>query len=221
MNQSGKSGTFRMLIFVFALTGALAFCPATAANENSVPANDGNVETPLPGPAGLGVSGASAGITTEYFEQAVTDALEAGNIFSEVDTSEGTETVMSMLRVKGVFSSSAEVNETTPYFLNVRVIKVDTPSFSMRMKVGMDAVWTLYRVADKVELMNEKIHSTYTGGIFEGGVHGANRVRVAMEGAAVENARIGAELIGAMDFSAEPAPVLSAQEFELSDNGQD
>ena len=61
-------------------------------------------------------------------------------------------------------------------------------------------VWTLYRVAEKTELLHENIYSTYTGGVFEGGVHGANRVRVAMEGATRENIRIGMEMLESLDF---------------------
>ena len=49
--------------------------PAEAAQDLPAPENS------RPGPVGLGVSGASAGITTDYFEQAVTDALIAGGIF--------------------------------------------------------------------------------------------------------------------------------------------
>jgi hypothetical protein len=48
--------------------------------------------------------------------------------------------------------------------------------------------------------MSERIESSYTGGFFEGGLHGANRVRVAMEGAMRENARVGVEKLALMDF---------------------
>ena len=151
---------------------------------------------------GLGVSGASAGITTDYFEQAVTDALVASGIFSGVDNSKTADSVMPMIRAKGVFPGTANIGNT-PYFLNIRIIKVDTPSFSVRMTVGMNVVWTLYRVAEKTELLHENIHSTYTGGMFEGGIHGANRVRVAMEGATRENIRIGMGMLASLDLEQE------------------
>jgi hypothetical protein len=64
----------------------------------------------------------------------------------------------------------------------------------------MDTIWTLYRTDEKIELLIEKIHSTYTGGFFEGGLHGANRVRVAMEGAMRESILVGMEKLEALDL---------------------
>ena len=198
---------YRYLIIVVIMAGALAFCPmatatATATMMPEDPSTPGELSAPensRPGPLGFGVSGASAGITTDYFEQTVIDALTAGGIFSEIDHSKSAGTAMKMLRIRGIFGENAEIGDT-PYLLNIRIISVDTPSFSVRMTVGMDVIWTLYRTADKAELLREKIHSTYTGGVFEGGIHGANRVRVAMEGATRENVRIGTEMLKSVDF---------------------
>jgi hypothetical protein len=71
------------------------------------------------------------------------------------------------------------------------------------MTVSMNAVWELYRTAGKTVLLHENIYSTYTGGAFEGGIHGANRVRVALEGAARNNIRIGMEMLASMDLEQE------------------
>ncbi len=70
----------------------------------------------------------------------------------------------------------------------------------MRMTVGMHTVWVLYQLPGKVELLYEKVFSTYTGDIFEGGVQGANRVRVAMEGAERENTRNGIGKLASLDL---------------------
>jgi hypothetical protein len=190
------------LIWVIIAGGTLMFCSMTTATGTMAPENLSASELSRPGPVGLSVSGASAGITTDYFEQAVTDTLVASGIFSGIDNSMTAEVIMPMIRAKGVFPS-IENSSNTPYFLTIRVIKVDTPSFSARMTVSMDAVWTLYRTAEKTELLYEKIHSTYTGGVFEGGIHGANRVRVAMEGATRENIRIGMGLLESLDLEQE------------------
>jgi hypothetical protein len=190
------------LIWVIITGGTLMFCSMTTATGTMAPENLSASELSRPGPVGLSVSGASAGITTDYFEQAVTDTLVASGIFSGIDNSMTAEVIMPMIRAKGVFPS-IENSSNTPYFLTIRVIKVDTPSFSARMTVSMDAVWTLYRTAGKTELLYEKIHSTYTGGVFEGGIHGANRVRVAMEGATRENIRIGMGLLESLDLEQE------------------
>ena len=201
----------RHSILVVIAAGALMVCSIAVATEAMTPEDLSTPTNTRPGPVGLGVSGASAGITTDYLEQAVTDALVDGGIFSGIDNSKTAETIMPMIRAKGVFPGTAEMGNT-PYFLEIRIIGVDTPSFSVRMTVSMNAIWTLYRVADKSELLHEKIHSTYTGGVFEGGIHGANRVRVAMEGATRENVRIGVEKLGALDFEQVPESPDSARE---------
>jgi len=167
--------------------------------ETMAPENQSTQEENRPGPVGLSVSGAFAGITTDYFEQAVSDALIASKIFSGIDVSGSSEIVMRMMRVDGSFPST-EISANTPYFLSIRVTKVETPSFSIWMTVGMNTIWTLYRSADKAELMSENIYSTYTGGMFEGGIAGANRVRVAMEGASRESIRIGIGMLESLDF---------------------
>jgi len=207
--------SYRYLIMVVIMAGALTFCPmATATATDTMTPEDQSTSSELstpedsrPGPLGLGVSGASVGITTDYFEETVIDALTNSGIFSEIDHSKSAGTAMKMLRVRGVFAGNTEIGDT-PYFLNIRIISVDTPSFSISMTVGMDVIWTLYRTADQAELWREKIHSTYTGGMFEGGIHGANRVRVAMEGATRENVSIGTKLLESVDFDRplEPEP---------------
>ena len=202
MNFFGYRCVPRYLILPVIVAGASMFFSMTVANEAITPEGLSAPENSRPGPVGLGVSGASAGITTDYFEQAVTDALIASGIFSGIDNSKTADSVMPMIRAKGVFPVTAEIGNT-PYFLNIRVVHVDTPSFSVHMTVGMNVVWTLYRTAGKVELLHEKIYSTYTGGMFEGGIHGANRVRVAMEGATRENVLIGIGMLESLDLEQE------------------
>lgn len=194
--------TTRQVILAAITAGALAIFSLAIAAEAMGPEELSTAEDSGPGPVGLGVSGASAGITTDYFEQAAMEALVASEIFSSVDNSKTAEVVMPMIRAEGVFASTA-TSADTPYFLNIRIIEVDTPSFSARMTVSMNAIWTLYRVAEKTELLHENIFSTYTGGMLEGGVHGANRVRVAMEGAARENVRIGVAMLASLDLEQE------------------
>ena len=177
------------------------FCQATLAAgvatpqdlsepvDRPAPENVQPEPKPAPNSLVLRVSGSSAGITTNYFESAATEALIASGIFS-VNQSTSPDEVLPMIRSKAVLPRTVETDNVA-YLLDVRIIKVDAPSFGMRMTVGVHTVWVLYHLPDKVELMHEKVFSTYTGGIFEGGVHGANRVRVAVEGAERENIRMG------------------------------
>jgi len=203
-NQHEKR--YRLLVITAAST--LLFCSPLAASEDVVPEQSVTAENTVttehsrPGSVGVVVSGTSTGITTDYFEQATIAALLESGIFSGVDESEKAKVEMSMMRTRGTFSRE-QISEDTPYYLNIRVVEVDTPSFSVRMTVNMDAIWTLSRTDGETELMREKIHSTYTGAAFEGGIHGANRVRVAMEGASRENIRMGVALLESLDLEAE------------------
>ena len=148
---------------------------------------------------GLTVSGASVGITTEYFEQTVTDAMVSQGVFDSIENTKTDEFVMSMNNAKGAFRGVRETDDV-PYVLKIRIIKIETPSFSTRMTVGMNVVWELSRGDEKAALLQENIRSTYTGGVFEGGLIGANRVRAAIEGATRENIRIGMEKLAALNL---------------------
>jgi len=184
MNFFGAQYVSRYMVSTIIAGGILMFCSvAMAAPESS-----------KPGPLGLAVAGASSGINPDYFKQAVTDAINDSGIFSSIDNSDAADIIIPMIGADGIYPGN-ELSDNTPYVLNIRIIKVDAPSFSIRMTGSMNVVWTLYRTADKATLLQEIIPSTYTGRAFEGGIIGANRVRVGTEGAARENIRIGMEML--------------------------
>ncbi len=194
--------TPRRLILIIITGTALIFAPITMATKTMTPEGPSQPEENNTGRVGLSVSGASAGLTTEYFEQAVTDALVASGIFSGIENSRSADVVIPMIGASGIITG-IENNNGAPYLLKIRILKVDTQSFSIRMTVCMQAIWTLYDVAGKTELLREKINSTYTGGMFEGGFIGANRVRTAMEGATRENIHIGMGILESMGLGPE------------------
>lgn len=192
----------RCVILIAATSAALALCSMAAATEGIAPQNPLAKEKSKPGPLGLTVSGASSGIKADYFEQAVTDAIVSSGIFCGIDNSKAAEIIIPMIGAEGAFPG-IDISNSTPYVLKIRIIKVQAPSFSIRMTVSMNAVWTLYRTADKATLLHAIIPSTYTGGAFEGGVIGANRARVGTEGAARENIRIGMRMLESLDLERE------------------
>ena len=187
---------FRLVIIGFSICAAGT--PGFAEERPAVP-GERAVADDRPGPLGIAVSGSAAGVSSDYFQQAVTEAVEASDIFSAIADSEAANINVRILRVEGSYPD-IEAARRAPYFLHVRIIKVETPSFSVRMTVDIDVLWELYRTADKSELMRERIESSYTGGFLEGGLHGGNRVRVAMEGAMRENVRTGVEKLATVDF---------------------
>ncbi len=182
---------------------ALMFCSVVTANRAETPDDHPLVvEESSPGAVHLVVSGASGGITTDYFEQIITDAVIASGIFSGIDSARAADTVIPMLRGSSTFHGM-DIDTGAPYVLKIRIIKIDAPSFSIRMTVGMNAVWTLYRTTDDTTLLSKNIYSTYTGGAFEGGLIGANRVIAGVEGAERENIRIGMEMLESLNLQQE------------------
>lgn len=182
----------RYIILTIIASGILMFYSvAMAAPESS-----------KPGPLGLAVTGASSGIKADYFKQIVTDAINDSGIFSSIDIADAADVIIPMIRADSTYPG-VELSGNTPYVLNIRIIKVDAPAFSIRMTVSMDVVWSLSRTADQAVLLQEIIVSTYTGRAFEGGIIGANRVRAGSEGAARENIRIGMEMLESVNFKPE------------------
>ena len=199
-------GWNQRLILSFIAGSALSIGSAVMASDavESVPAENQSASVDArPGPLGLIVNGASSGINTDYLEQQALEAIEASEIFSDIDNSKAAEVILPMIGAKGVFPG-AELSGNAPYVLKIRVIKVDAPSFAIRMTVDMKVVWTIYRTIDKATLLHEVITSTYRGAAFEGGLIGANRARAGTEGAARENVRLGMEFLEVLDFDGEP-----------------
>lgn len=147
----------------------------------------------------LAVSGSSAGITTDYFEQRATEALEATGMFDCVINISSARIEMKMTRTKSFYEGPSKPIDA-PYLLRIRIIRLETPSFSIHMTAGMNVLWEFIRTTDNATLAKENIHSSYTGGMFEGGVVGASRVRAAVEGATRENVRIGMELLTGLNL---------------------
>jgi len=200
VNFINRQFAARCLIFLIIIVVRGA---SSAATEITTPMDQASQTTDKPGPLGLVVMGASSGIKADYFEQTVTEAISTSGLFSGIDNSKRAGSIIRMIGAQGVFPG-IEVSNDTPYVLKVRIIKVKAPSFSIHMTVNMNVVWTLYRTADKATLMHEIIASTYTGGAFEGGVIGANRVRAGAEGAARENIRIGMTMLRSLRIVQDP-----------------
>jgi hypothetical protein len=180
-NQFDYHALPRTLLLIIISCGVLMLSSMTSPREAMNPEIQTAEGKEFPIPIGLSVRGASAGIQADYFEQSIVDAIVSSDVFSGLE-------------------AGLEESAVKPYSLNIRIINVDAPSFSYKMTVDMSVVWELTHSADGVQVLNEKIQSSYTGGAFEGGLIGANRVRVAAEGAARENIRIGLEKIALLDL---------------------
>lgn len=168
----------RPVVLLAIVCGVVLLSSMTSSKEVMNPEIASKPAKNYPIPFELTVRGASAGIQTEYFEQTIVDAIVANQL-----------------------SAGLENGDSKGYSLNIRIIKVNAPLFSHKMTVHMNVIWDLSRTSDGLQILHEKVSTSYTGGVFEGGLIGANRVRVATEGAARENIRVGLEMIASLDFA--------------------
>jgi hypothetical protein len=109
------------------------------------------------------------GITNEDFRAAIIQAIRDSQVFAGV-----------------------EEGDRGAYSLHVHILKLDQPFFGASMTVKMETAWRLVRAGSDEAILEADIASSHTTGASEAFV-GATRVRLANEGAARENIRIGIE----------------------------
>ena len=75
----------RLLLIIFSI---MMFSSMAAANESPTEQGEPVAADGRPGPLGIAVSSSSAGVSADYFDQAVTEGVEASGIFSSIADSE-------------------------------------------------------------------------------------------------------------------------------------
>ena len=115
-------------------------------------------------------------ISNEAFMQAITDSLYKSGLFSKI-----------------IHGKNAD------YLLNVMIFNLAQPSFGFSFTVKMEAVWSLAHADSKKVLMRESVRSSFTattGDAFAG----VTRLRIATEGAAQENIRLGIKKLSQLNL---------------------
>jgi hypothetical protein len=80
--------------------------------------------------------------------------------------------------------------KNSDYTLNVTIIYMSKPLFGARFTLNIEAAWSLVKTVTQDIVMRESIKSSYTA-TMEDAFVGATRFRLAVEGAARENIRLG------------------------------
>ena len=115
-------------------------------------------------------------ISNEAFMQAIEDSLYKSGLFSKI-----------------IHGKNAD------YLLNVMIFNLAQPSFGFSFTVKMEAVWSLAHADSKKVLMRESVRSSFTattGDAFAG----VTRLRIATEGAAQENIRLGIKKLSQLNL---------------------
>lgn len=89
----------------------------------------------------------------------------------------------------GLFTKVIETQDSD-YSLTVTIINFSKPLFGGSFTVEMEAAWSLINTVSKDIIMRESIKSSYTATMGDAFV-GATRFRLALEGSARENIRLG------------------------------
>jgi len=106
-------------------------------------------------------------ISNQAFEQAVVESLEKSGLFAKI-----------------IGSKDAD------YLLNVTIFELVQPLFGASFTVTMKSVWSLVHVDSQKVLLRESIQSSSTATMGDA-LGAATRLRLATEGAAQENIRLG------------------------------
>ena len=115
-------------------------------------------------------------ISNEAFMQAIADSLYKSGLFSKI-----------------IHGKNAD------YLLNVMIFNLAQPSFGFSFTVKMEAVWSLAHADSKKVLMRESIRSSFTATMGEA-FAGVTRLRIATEGAAQENIRLGIKKLSQLNL---------------------
>ena len=89
----------------------------------------------------------------------------------------------------GLFSRVVQ-GETGDYILSVTITETTKPLFGTTMRVNMEAGWSLTSAKTHETFMRKVIKSSYTA-TMDDAIGGTTRFRMAVEGAARENIRLG------------------------------
>ncbi len=171
---SARMPRYVLIAFFVSLLSLLAGCSTVTTKEAMSVGAVEKAQTYLAETAAVSVGGEPRSINIENFEAALVESLLAAGLVREVDNS-----------------------GSAPYLLSVDFKNVDLPMFGGSFTINIDTTWKVFDTRDRSLLISEEVASTYTGG-FEGGVVGVNRMRVATEGAARENIRLGLEKLRAV-----------------------
>lgn len=152
-------------------------CATPATSQGMVP-EDFHIQAKYPYSVSVSVTGGQATsavgksqISSEMFTQALVDAINKSQVFSRVIQGKGGD-----------------------YELSVVIVNVEQPTFGLSFTVKMEAGWMLRRADTGAVVWQESILSSHTATTSDA-FAAVKRLRLATEGAAKENIRLGLDKI--------------------------
>lgn len=170
---NNRIASLTLLIILVSAIGWLSGCASPAATKAMVPGDIPTVQrypyTVSVRPQGGSETGAmdSSNISNDDFAKAIEESIIKSGLFTQVIHAKGSD-----------------------YTLSVTIINMSKPLFGASFTVSMETAWSLVNTVSQDVVMRESIKSSYTATMGESLV-GVTRLRLAVEGAARENIRLG------------------------------
>lgn len=177
-----RSRKLSLLIIIVGITSGLSGCasPATkdAMTPHSIPDIHRHQKTIMIRTQGGNETGAldSSNISNNDFANAIEESIVKTRLFTEVIHGNGSD-----------------------YILNVTIANMSKPLFGTSFTVDIEAAWSLAEAVSKNVVMRKSIKSSFTATMGDAFV-GVTRFRLALEGAARENIRLGLTAISKLQL---------------------
>lgn len=162
-----------LLIILVSAIGWLSGCASPAATKAMVPSSIPAMQA-YPYTVSVRTQGGSE-----------TGAIDTPNISNDDFAKAIEESIIK----SGLFTQVVHAKDSD-YMINVSIVYISKPLFGASFTVNMETGWSLVNTVGKDSVMRESIKSSFTA--TTGDAFGANtRLRLAVEGAARENIRLG------------------------------
>ena len=180
--KSSYRNVLLTVICVIMVAGGMSGC-ASPAKSTGMTVNDALIQKQHPHSVRISIEGGNSAdplglptVSNEAFAEAVANSIIESKLFSEVKKGDGGD-----------------------YLLNIHLFSIEQPVMGFNMTSRMEVGWTLVNVVTGKQVMRKTIsssHTATTGDAFAG----VKRIRLATEGAARQNIRLGIQEISKLDL---------------------
>ena len=170
---NNRTASMALLIMLVSAIGGLSGCASPASTKAMVTDNIPVLQR-HPYTVSIRTQGGSE-----------TGAMDIANISNDDFAKAIEESIIK----SGLFTKVIQTQDSN-YSLNVTIINTSKPMFGTRFTIDMEAAWSLVNTVNKDIVMRESIKSSYTATMGDA-FAGATRFRLALEGSARENIRLG------------------------------
>lgn len=150
--------------------------------------------------AALVVDDASFGVNYPFSVQVTTSGGGATEDigYTNISNEDLAAAIEESITKSGLFEKIVH-GDTADYRLNVALVSMSKPMFGLTFKIDMEMAWSLVNKATGEAVMRESIVSTHSATFSDAAV-AVTRIKLAIEGAAQQNIRLGLRKIAGLQL---------------------